>query len=173
MTTVTIRSDFGAQGNKIFHCVHFFPFYLPWSDGTKCHDLSHLMLVSGQLFHSLLSPSSRGSLVLRFLPLEWCHLYIWDCCYFFWQSWFQLMIHPARDFILYTLHRSYKQGDNTQPCSYSFPVLNQSVVPYTVLTCCSWPAYRFLKKQVIWSGILISLRIFHNLLWSTQSMTLV
>ena len=77
MTTVTIRSDFGAQGNKIFHCVHFFPFYLPWSDGTKCHDLSHLMLVSGQLFHSLLSPSSRGSLVLRFLPLEWYYLLIW------------------------------------------------------------------------------------------------
>ena len=21
------------------HCLHFFPFYLPWSDGTRCHDL--------------------------------------------------------------------------------------------------------------------------------------
>ena len=27
---------------KICHCFHFFPIYLPWSDGTKCHDLSIL-----------------------------------------------------------------------------------------------------------------------------------
>ena len=26
-------SDSGAQENKICHCFHFFPFYLPWSDG--------------------------------------------------------------------------------------------------------------------------------------------
>ena len=25
---------------KICHCYHFFPFYLPWSDGTVCHDLN-------------------------------------------------------------------------------------------------------------------------------------
>ena len=34
------------------------------------------------LFHSPLSPSSRGSLVpLHFLPLEWYHLHIWGCWY--------------------------------------------------------------------------------------------
>ena len=38
-----------------------------------------------------------------------------------------------------------------------------------VLTVASWPAYRFLKRQVRWSGIHISFRIFHSLLWSTQS----
>ena len=27
--TVTIFSDFGVQRNKVCHCVHFFPFYLP------------------------------------------------------------------------------------------------------------------------------------------------
>ena len=32
----------------------------------------------------------------------------------------------------------------------------------------SWPAYRFLRRQVKWSGTPISLRIFHSLLWSTQ-----
>ena len=31
----------------------------------------------------------------------------------------------------------------------------------------SWPAYRFLRRQVRWSGIPISLRIFLSLLWST------
>ena len=36
--------------------------------------------VLSQLFHSPLSPSSRGSLVpLGFLPLKWYHLHIWDC----------------------------------------------------------------------------------------------
>ena len=31
--------DFGAQKNKVSHC---FSIYLPWSDGTGCHDLSFL-----------------------------------------------------------------------------------------------------------------------------------
>ena len=26
---------------KIWHYFHCFPIYLPWSDGTRCHDLSH------------------------------------------------------------------------------------------------------------------------------------
>ena len=42
MDAVTIHSDLGAQGNKICHCFHFFPNYLPWSDGTICCDLSFL-----------------------------------------------------------------------------------------------------------------------------------
>ena len=29
----------------------------------------------------------------------------------------------------------------------------------------SWPEYRFLRRQVKWSGIPISWRIFHSLLW--------
>ena len=33
---------FGAQENKICHCFHYFPIYLPWSDGTRCHDLCFL-----------------------------------------------------------------------------------------------------------------------------------
>ena len=69
-----------------------------------------------------------------------------------------------------------KQGDNIQPWCTSFPIWNQSVVPCPVLTVVSWPAYRFLKRQVKWSGIPISFRIFHSLcdphsqrLWHSQS----
>ena len=40
------------------------------------------------------------------------------------------------------------------------PMWNQSAVPCPVLTFASRPAYRFLKRQVKWSGIPISLRIF-------------
>ena len=28
--------------NKVSHCVHCFPIYLPWSDGAGCHDLNFL-----------------------------------------------------------------------------------------------------------------------------------
>ena len=27
---------------KVYHCFHYFSIYLPWSDGTGCHDLSFL-----------------------------------------------------------------------------------------------------------------------------------
>ena len=40
-----------------------------------------------------------------------------------------------------------------QPWWTPFPIWNQSVVPCPVLTVASWPAYRFLKRQVRWSGI--------------------
>ena len=30
------------QKSKVWHCFHCFPIYLPWSDGTRCHDLCFL-----------------------------------------------------------------------------------------------------------------------------------
>ena len=42
MASVTICSDFGVLQNKVYRCFHYFPIYLPWSDGTRCHDLSFL-----------------------------------------------------------------------------------------------------------------------------------
>ena len=41
-----------------------------------------------------------------------------------------------------------KQGVNIQPWCTPFPIWNQSVVPCPVLTVASWPAYRFLRRQV-------------------------
>ena len=65
-----------------------------------------------------------------------------------------------------------KQGDNIQPFHTPFLILNQSIVSCLVLTVASWPAYRFLSKQVRWYGIPISLRMSHILLWSTHSKAL-
>ena len=31
---------FAAPQNKVLHCFHCFPFYFPWSDGTRHHDLT-------------------------------------------------------------------------------------------------------------------------------------
>ena len=42
MVAVTICSDFGAPKNKVSHCFHCFPIYLPLSDETGCHNLHFL-----------------------------------------------------------------------------------------------------------------------------------
>jgi len=60
------------------------------------------------------------------------------------------------------IYSAYKLKDSIQPWCTRFPIWNQSVVPCLVLTVASWPAYRFLRRQVRWSGIPISLRMFHN-----------
>ena len=73
---------------------------------------------------------------------------------------------------MYSTYKLNKQGDNIQPWCTPFPIWNQSVVPCPVLTVASWPVYRFLKRQVRWPGIPISFRLFHSLLWSTQSKAL-
>ena len=79
---------------------------------------------------------------------------------------------PAIHMILYSAYNLNKQGDNIQPWWTPFPIWNQFVFPCPGLTVISWSAYRFLRRQVRWCGISISLRIFHSLLWSTQSKAL-
>ena len=46
-----------------------------------------------------------------------------------------------------------KQGYNIQPWHTPFSILSQSIVPCKVLTLASWSTYRFLRRQVRWSGI--------------------
>ena len=58
---------FGAPQNKVCHC---FPIYFPWSDGTRCHDLSFLnvelkptfLLFSFTFIKRLFSSSSLSAL---------------------------------------------------------------------------------------------------------------
>ena len=64
--------------------------------------------------------------------------------------------------MMYSAQKLNKKGDNIQPWDTPFPIFKQSIVPYLFLTVASWPAYRFLRRQLRWSGILISLRIFHS-----------
>ena len=62
--------------------------------------------------------------------------------------------------MIYSGYKLNKQDDNVQPWCTPVPVLNQSVVPHPFLTFASLPAYKFLKRQVRWSCIPISLWIF-------------
>ena len=71
--------------------------------------------------------------------------------------------------MMYSAYKLNKQGDNIQPWCTPFLIWNQSVFPCLILTVASWPAYRFLKRQIRWSGIPISWRIFQFVVIHTVS----
>ena len=81
---------------------------------SVCHDVmgAHCMIlvfvcwVLSQLFYTPFSPSSRDSSFSLLSAIRRYHLYIWGCCYFSWQSWSQLVIHPVWHFPWGTLDRS-------------------------------------------------------------------
>ena len=59
-----------------------------------------------------------------------------------------ILFSPSTAFLMmYSAYKLNKQCDNIQPCRTLFPIWNQSVVPYLVLTVASWHAYRFLRIQ--------------------------
>ena len=55
-------------------------FYLPWSDGTRCHDVSFFNVeFQASIFIILFHHHPYALVSLHFLPLEWYHLHIWGC----------------------------------------------------------------------------------------------
>ena len=74
--------------------------------------------------------------------------------------------------MMYSAYKLNEQDDNMQLWRIPFLIWKQSVVPCPILTVVSWPGFIFLRGQVRWSGISISLRIFHSLLWSIHSKAL-
>ena len=172
MAAVTIYSDFGAPQKYSLSLFPLFPHpfaikrwdWMPWSSFSECWALSqlfHSFAFIKRLFSSSLSAIRMVSFaylrLLIFLPA----ILISACA----------SSSPAF-LMMYSAYKLNKQGDSIQPWCTPFPIWNLSVVPCPVLTVASWPAYRFFKRQVRWSGIPISFRIFHSLLWSTQSKAL-
>ena len=153
----------------LFSCL----FATKWWD-WKPWSLVFEFWVLNQLFHTPLSPSSRGSLVLlHFLPQGRYHLHNLRLLIFLLAILIPACASSSLAFLMmYSAYKLNKHGDNIQPWWTLFPIWSQSVVPCPVLTIASWPAYRFLKWQVRWSDIPISFKIFHSLLWSTQSKAL-
>ena len=153
---------FWSPQNKVCHCLHCFHRYLPWSDGTEAMILVFwtlsfkpaFSLFSFTFIKRLFSSSSFSAIrvvssaylrLLIFLP----EILIPACA----------SSSPAFH-MMYSAYKLNKQGDNIQPWRFPFLTWNQSVFLCPVLTVASWPAYRFLKRQVRWSGIPTSLRIF-------------
>ena len=96
-------------------------------------------------------------------------LYVWNCWYFSQQSWCQFVAQQAWHFAWCTQYcKLNKHGDSIQPWRTPFPIWNQPIVPCSVLTVASWPAYRLLRRQVGGVLFLSLLRIFHSLLLFTQ-----
>jgi len=155
--TVSIVSPF--FGKKWWDC-------MSWSSFFECQVLS-------QLFHSPLSPTPRNfsfsSLYsIRVVSSAYLRLLIFLLA---------ILISASASYspafcMMYSAYKVNKQRDNIQPWRTPFTIWNQSLVLCPVLTVASWPAYWFLRRQIKWSGIPIALRIFHSLLWSTQTKVL-
>ena len=158
MAAVTICSDFGAQENKVCHCLHYFPIFLP------CEVMGPgAMIVFWTLsFKSTLSLSSFTFIRRLFSYSLPSAIRVVSSAYLRFLIFLLTILIPAcassspAFLMMYSAYKLNKQGDNIQPWCTPFPIWTQPVVPYPVLTVASWPAYRFLKRQVRWSGIPIS-----------------
>ena len=153
--------------------IHYSGTELNWTDGNRCYDLSFLSIefkptssFSSFTFIKWLFNSSLLS-TIRVVSSVYLMLLIFLLAILIpasssWNASCNPVFH-----MMYSAYKLNKPGDNIQPWHIPFPIWNQSVVTYPVLTVASWQAYRFLRRQVRWSGIPISLRVFHSLLWST------
>ena len=158
MATVNICRDFGAWENKVSHCLHCFPIYLPWSDGTSAMIFIFWMLILSQLFHSPLTFIKR-----LFSSSSLSAIRVVSSAYLRLLTFLPAVLIPAcassspAFLMMYSAYELNKQGDSMQPWRTPFPVLNQSVVPCLVLAVASWPACRFHRRQLRWSGTPTSL----------------
>ena len=155
MATVTICSDFGAPRSKLSHCFHYFSIYLPWTDGTGCHDPCFLNVELKPIF----SFSSFTFIKRLFSSSSFSAIRVVSSAYLRLLILLPAILIPAfassspAFLMMYSEYKLNKQADYIQPRHTPFPIWNQSVVPCPVLTVASWPTYRFLKRQFRWSSI--------------------
>ena len=154
--------------SQLFHCWVLSQLFHCWvlSQLFHCWELTAFSLSSFIFTMRLFSSSSLSA--IRVVSSAYLRLWIFLPAIFMPAC---ASSSPAFH-MMYSAYKLNKQGDNIQSCHTLFPIWSQSVVPCSFLTVASWPAYRFLRRQVRWSGICISFRIFHSMLWSTQSKAL-
>ena len=149
MIAVTLRSDFRTQEEEICH------YYL---SSSICHEvigpdvmISVFLIFSFQLalWHSSFTLMKRlfSSFLLSANRVV-------SSAYFKLLMFLPPILIPACDssslafLMMCSAYGLNRQGNSRQPCHIPFSVLNQSVVTYRVLTVASWPAYRFLRRQI-------------------------
>ena len=158
MTAVIFCSDFRAPQNEVSHCFHCFSIYLLWSDGTKCHDINFL---NGE-FEPDVSLSSFTSIKRLFSSSLLSNIRVVSSVYLRLLMFLLTVLISAcassspAFWMMYSAYKLNKQGDIIQPWHIPFLIWKLSIVPCPVLTAASWPAYRFLRRQVRWSGIPVS-----------------
>ena len=150
MAAVTFHCDFGAQENENFHCFYFSP--------SICHEVMGpdvMILVFWMLsFKLAFSPSFHPIKSLFSSPLISAIMVI-SSAYLRLLLFLLAILIPACDsssLAFCTAYKLNRQGDNKQPWCTPFPILNQSLVLCLVQTVAFWPAYRFLRRHVRWSG---------------------
>ena len=167
--------------------------YLPWSDRPGCHDFAFSMLSFKPAFSlpsftfikRLFSSSSLSAIRFHFLHIQG-YWYFWYFCHKVSLSAYPrllIFLHailiPASASssptfcMMYSAYKLNKQGDITQALHTSFLIWNQSVVPCPVLLLLDLHTDFSGGKEVRWSSISISSKIFHGFLLSTQLKTLV
>ena len=125
MAAVAIYSDFGAQENKVCHCFHCFPIYLPWSDGTRCYDLSFWMLS----FKPAFSLSSFTFIKRLFSSSSFSAIRVVSSAYLMLLFLLAILIPACAlsslAFLkMYSAYKLNKQGDNIQPWHTPFQIWN-------------------------------------------------
>ena len=132
---VTICSDFADQENKVYSYCYYFPIYLLWRDGTRCHDLSFLNVEFEANFFTLLFHFIKRLLsfsllsAIRVVPSAYLRLLIF----------LSAILIPACAssspgfLMMYSANKLNKQGDNIWPWHTPFPIWNQSAVPTLLL----------------------------------------
>ena len=147
VAAVTIHRDFGSQENKICHCFHCFPNYLPWRMGLDPMIIVFWMLsfkptFSLPSFIKMLFSSSLSA--IRAVSSVYLRLLV-----FLLAILIPVYASSSPAFLMiYSAYKLNKQGDNIQLWHTPFTIWNQSVVPCPVLTVASWYAYRFLRRQI-------------------------
>ena len=141
MAAITICSDFGAPQNKVSHCFHCFPIYLPWSDGTRCLQMIFILWMlnfkpafslSSFTFIRRLFSSSLLSAMRMVTPAS-LRLLI-----FLLEILIPVCASSSQAFLMmYSAYKLNKQGDNIQLWHIPFLTWSQSIVPCLVLTVAS------------------------------------
>ena len=125
--------------------------WMPWSSFSECWALSQLFHLTSFTFLKRLFSSSSLS-AIRVVSSAYLKLLI-----FLLEILIPACASSRPAFLMMcSAYKKNKQGDSIQPWRTTFLIWNQPVIPCPVPTVASWPAYRFLRRQVRWSGIPIS-----------------
>ena len=124
MAAITICSDFGVPQNKVCHCFHCFPIYLPWSDGTRCRDLIVFWMLSFKPAFSL----SSFTFIKRLFSSSISAIRVVSSAYLRLSIFLPGILIPACAssslpfHMMYSAYKLNKQGDNIQPWHTLFRV---------------------------------------------------
>ena len=111
------------------HCIHCFPFCLPWSNGTRCHDLCFLNVEVKASFFTFLFHFHQEALWFLF---TFCHKGGFVCISEITDTFSTLLIPACASSspafcMMYSAHKLHVQSDTIQPWHTPFPIWNQSM----------------------------------------------